>query len=133
MVVVALRGPRIEAPPNVIATLIRRHFNGLRGPPVVGTPNATHEGIARRSLELAKMHFTARSLCLMIAGALMAIGSVAFMAYGSAVPTAAIAINGCATVTDKLFIPEVSVCCFWCCPSHRENMDTKVFGVSWRL
>jgi hypothetical protein len=45
MVVVALRGPRIRAPPNVIATLIRRHFNGLRGPPVVGTPNATHEGI----------------------------------------------------------------------------------------
>jgi hypothetical protein len=26
MVVVALRGPRIRAPPNVIATLIRRHF-----------------------------------------------------------------------------------------------------------
>jgi hypothetical protein len=45
MVVVALRGPRIRAPPNVIATLIRRHFNGLRGPPLVGTPNATHEGI----------------------------------------------------------------------------------------
>jgi hypothetical protein len=35
----------MKAPPNVIATLIRRHFNGLRGPPVVGTPNATHEGI----------------------------------------------------------------------------------------
>jgi hypothetical protein len=48
MVVVALRGPRIRAPPNVIATLIRRHFNGLRGPPVVGTPNATHEGIGER-------------------------------------------------------------------------------------
>jgi hypothetical protein len=32
---------------NVIATLIRRHFNGLRGPPVVGTPNATHEGIGK--------------------------------------------------------------------------------------
>jgi hypothetical protein len=45
MVVVALRGPRIRAPPNVIATLIRRHFNGLWGLPVVGTPNATHEGI----------------------------------------------------------------------------------------
>jgi hypothetical protein len=37
----------MKAPPNVIATLIRRHFNGLRGPPVVGTPNATHEGIRR--------------------------------------------------------------------------------------
>jgi hypothetical protein len=23
----------------------KRHFNGLRGPPVVGAPNATHEGI----------------------------------------------------------------------------------------
>jgi hypothetical protein len=46
MVVVALRGPWMKAPPNVIATLIRRHFNGLRGPPVVGTPNATHEGIS---------------------------------------------------------------------------------------
>jgi serine/threonine protein kinase len=45
MVVVALRGPSIRAPPNVIATLTRRHFNGLRGPPVVGAPNATHEGI----------------------------------------------------------------------------------------
>jgi hypothetical protein len=32
--VVALRGTRIRAPPNVIATLIRRHFNGLPGPPV---------------------------------------------------------------------------------------------------
>jgi hypothetical protein len=45
MVVVALRGPRIRAPPNVIATLIRRQFNGLRGPPVVGTPNSTNKGI----------------------------------------------------------------------------------------
>jgi hypothetical protein len=45
MVVVALRGPRIRAPPNVIATLIRRHFNGLWRPPVVGAPSATHEGI----------------------------------------------------------------------------------------
>jgi hypothetical protein len=25
----------------------RHHFNGLRGPPVVGAPNATHKGIAR--------------------------------------------------------------------------------------
>jgi hypothetical protein len=50
------------------------------------------------------MHFTARSLCLMIAGALMAIGSVAFMAYGSAVPTAAIdvgvGVSGCATAAN---------------------------------
>jgi hypothetical protein len=41
----------MKAPPNVIATLIRRHFNGLRGPPVVGTPNATHEGIASKTAE----------------------------------------------------------------------------------
>jgi hypothetical protein len=47
MVVVALRGPRIRAPPNVIATLIRRHLNGLRGPPVVGIPNPTNKGILR--------------------------------------------------------------------------------------
>jgi hypothetical protein len=53
MVVVALRGPRIRTPPNVIATLIRRHFNGLRGPPVVGTPNATHEGIHSAELVCA--------------------------------------------------------------------------------
>jgi hypothetical protein len=33
------------APSNVIATLIRRHFNCLRGPPVVGTPNASNKGI----------------------------------------------------------------------------------------
>jgi hypothetical protein len=46
MVVVALRGPRIRAPPNVFATLIRCHFNGLRGPPVVGAPSATHEGVS---------------------------------------------------------------------------------------
>jgi hypothetical protein len=43
---------RAVPPSNVIATLIRRHFNCLRGPPVVGTPNATNKGImaARCSL-----------------------------------------------------------------------------------
>jgi hypothetical protein len=45
MAVVALRGLSIRVPPNVIATLARCHFNGLRGPPVAGAPNATHEGI----------------------------------------------------------------------------------------
>jgi hypothetical protein len=55
MVVVALRGPRIRAPPNVIATLIRRHFNGLRGPPVVGAPSATHEGI-KTAYEMGWIH-----------------------------------------------------------------------------
>jgi hypothetical protein len=59
MVVVASRGPRIRAPPNVIATLIRRHFNGLRGPPVVGAPRLHTKGYLYRiwrDWELPKPH-----------------------------------------------------------------------------
>jgi hypothetical protein len=33
------------------AALIRRHFNGLRGPPVVGALSATHEGINQGFLQ----------------------------------------------------------------------------------
>jgi hypothetical protein len=67
MVVVALRGPRIRAPPNIIATLIRRHF---KRPPGASSGRNTKPDEQRdiKLTDLPGYHFKNLSISTSICG-----------------------------------------------------------------